>query len=373
MQINWPEFTHSKTGGDGKKKWIACKDYINLNKEGQSIFGRKFNPNIRKNQRHPVCYNTQRRIAGGIRKFAPELYENLNTFSKYFIMHYYSQGTTSQSINDPLHTIPTKDRHMLIKIEKMQFVVDHCRQDIHHTIDEPMSPQLTWETKQLITLEKQFLADYYGRDDTAHDLDGPANTITCENSKHLISTNFISKQFSGESHNADSVDNPLPTITTIDHNRLVTANFISKQYNSNGNPEANNYSIDDPLGALTTEEKNQFISTHFNSNGKPETQNQDLNSPLGSVLTGDNKKSLITAFQNGLIDFDIKMRFLDPEELSDISTFPKGYFTHPQLKLTRKEQTWLIGNAVPPEWANKIISPVVDELRGILMARKMAI
>ncbi|MDD4970849.1 MAG: DNA cytosine methyltransferase [Paludibacter sp.] len=373
MQVNWPEQTHSKNGTGGFKKWVACKDYIDLKNEGNSIFGRKFNPNLQKNKRHPICTNTQRRIAGGIKRFAPELYSALQEFSKQFIVHYYSNGNTSQSINDPLNTISTKDRHMLVTLEKMQFIQDYCRADIYDKVEDPLSPQLTWQTKHLITIEKQFLADYYSRDDTAHSLDGPANTIRCDNSKHLVSAKFISKHFSGDGHNAESLDGPLPSITTIDHNSIITANFISKQYNSNGTPEANNYSVDDPLGALTTQEKNQFITAYFNSSNNPESQNQDVESPLGSILTGTNKKALITAFQKGLVDFDIKMRFLDPEELAAISTFPKKYFTHPQLKLTKKEQTWLIGNAVPPEWAKKIISPVVDELRGILMARKMAI
>jgi len=339
MKVNWPVKTHSKTGDNGLEKWVACKDYIDLTNEGNSIFGRKFNPNVRKNQRHPLSPNTLRRIAGGIKRFAPEIYTAMNEFSKHFIVHYYSNGNTSQSINDPLNTIPTNDRHLLVKIEKMHFVQDYCRQDIYDKIEDPLSPQLTWQTKHLVTLEKQ----------------------------------FISKHFSGDGHNAESLEGPLPTVTTIDHNSVVTANFISKQYNSNGTPEANNQSIDDPIGSITTEEKNQFITAFFNSSGNPGSQNQDIDSPLGSILTGTNKKALVTAFQEDFIDFDIKMRFLDPEELASISTFPKGYFTHPLLKLNRKEQTWLIGMAVPPEWAQKIISPVVDELKGILMARKVAI
>jgi len=64
------------------------------------------------------------------------------------------------------------------------------------------------------------------------------------------------------------------------------------------------------------------------------------------------------------------MRFLDPEELSQISTFPAGYFTNKQLGLSRKQQTKLIGNAVPPEWAKIIIEPIVKELNTILNGKK---
>jgi DNA (cytosine-5)-methyltransferase 1 len=366
MNINWPTKTHSKTGTDGLKKWVACREYIDLSNEGESIFGRKLNPNIRKGKRKPLCHNTLKRIAGGIKKEAPELA---------FLMHYYGSGTQSQSLDKPLNTVVTKDRHALIQLEKIQFVQDHCHVDNYNNINEPLTPILTREQKQLITVEKQFVADYYSRDDTAHSLERPVNAIRCENSKHLVSTkaNFIIQNYSGE--HSSRIDEPIPTITTIDHNQVVTAKaqFISKQYNSNGNPAANNQSLNEPVGTLTTEEKIQFITAYFNSNGNPESQNQSLNNPLNTILSGTNKKALITAIRNGEFDFDIKMRFLDPEEMAQISTFPKGYFTNKLLKLTRKEQTRLIGNAVPPEWAKMMIEPVIKQLKEKLQQRKIAV
>lgn len=39
--IAFPEPTHSKKGTDGRKKWKAVKEVLNLNEEGQSIFERK--------------------------------------------------------------------------------------------------------------------------------------------------------------------------------------------------------------------------------------------------------------------------------------------------------------------------------------------
>lgn len=315
MNIQWPAKTHNKKGTGGLKKWVACRNYIDLSNEGESIFGRKFNPNIKKGKRQPLCHNTLKRIAGGIKKEAPELA---------FLMHYYGSGNQSQSLDKPLNTVVTKDRHALIQLEKIQFVQDHCHNDSYCKVNEPLNPILTWESKHLITVEKQFVADYYSRDDTAHSLERPANTIRCENSKHLVSTK---------------------------------AQFISKQYNSNGNPAANNQSINEPIGTLTTEEKIQFITAYFSTN---------------DPLLGD-KQALITALRNGEFDFEIKMRFLDPEEMAQISTFPKGYFTNKLLKLTRKEQTRLIGNAVPPEWAKMMIEPVINQLIAILKSRKEAI
>jgi DNA (cytosine-5)-methyltransferase 1 len=292
MQIPWPEPTHNLDGSNGLKKWVACKQYINLSDEGNSIFGRAYNPNVHKGKRHPLSVNTLKRIAGGIKKLAPELH---------FILQYYGNGINGQTVEKPLNTVRTKDCHVLVTIEKKQFVQDHCHTDNFHEPNEPLNPVLTRQTKQLITTKAQ---------------------------------------------------------------------FISPQYNSNGNPGANTNNINEPLNSITTEEKFQFITAYFNSSGNPESQNQSLNNPLGTILTGPTKKALVTAMQNGEIDFDIKMRFLHPEELSRISTFPENYFTNPHLRLTKKEQVKLIGNAVPPEWARQIIAPVIERLQEVLIQKQ---
>jgi DNA (cytosine-5)-methyltransferase 1 len=341
LNVRWPIETHNKFGTDGLQKWAACKKYINLDDEGNSIFGREHNINIAKGKRKPLCNNTLKRIAGGIKKFAPDLQ---------FVFQYYSNGLNAQNLDAPLNTVTVKDRHVLCSIEKKHFVQDRCHSDNYHLLDDPLKPQLTRQTKQLITLEKiQFLNDYFGRDNTAHSIDGPANTITTENSKNLITIDakFISKYYSGNRHYAFSPDDACHTITTVGNMAIVDlkAKFISNQRNSNGKPEANNSNINSPLPTISTVEKTQFISAFFNQSNEPSTPDFEA-----SLLNGD-------------IDFDIKMRFLDPEELSLISSFPPKYFSNPRLGLSRKNQTKLIGNAVPPEWARLIIQPVVEDLQ----------
>ncbi len=363
INVEWAEKTHHKTGANGLKKWEPCREYIDLENEGNSIFGRKYNPDVKKGKRTPLCENSLKRIAGGIKKLYPDLYGNLQ-----MIIQYYGTGTNVQSVEKPLNTITTIIRHALITCEKMQFISDHCHTDNYNTLDEPINPQLTRETKQLITIDKkQFIADYYTRDDTAHSIDGPANTITTENSKHLITVErkFLIQNYKGV--HATYLDVPLPTITTVDHNALVNvkAKFISPQYNSNNNPAANVNSLESPL---------QTISTIFNSSNRPETQNQSIDKPLGTITTGTNKQAVITTdIDTMLHEFDIKMRFLTSEELTSISTFPKGYFTHPLLKISKKDQVKMIGNAVPPQWAKIIIEPVINQLKDILANMQNAV
>lgn len=330
VPVVWPKPTHAeKDNIFGLPKWVPCKDYINLNDEGNSIFGREFNENISKAKRHALSENTLRRIAGGIRKFAPEVY---------FIMKYYGTGTNCHSINEPLHTIRTKESHALIKIEKKQFIQDHCHTSSYQHPDEPLRPQLTRQTKQLITIERKFY------------------------------TRALTNDYANQ-----PLDKPAPTITTFGSDSVVTvkAQFVSAQYNSNGTPEANNQSIEMPLGSPTTKEKFQFITAYFNSSDHPETQNQSIQKPLNTILTSPNKKALVTTSLEGDIDFDVKMRFLTEDELAAIMGFPKGYFKRPGLKLNRKQIIKMVGNAVPVGMAKALIESIVPEITTI--KRKMQV
>lgn len=317
--INWPEPTHNRYGTHGKKKWEACGPYINLENEGESIFGRKYNSNIKRQHRRELVPNSRKRIAGGIKKHDPDLA---------FILQYYSTGLNSNSLNEPLPPITSKDRHLLVQIKKTQLIDEHVQQDIFNTIDEPLSPVLTRQTKRLITIEKaKFVVDYYTRDVAGHGIDEPSSTITTENRKILITSS-------------------------------------KKQFIQHSFGKSMEHGIDEPMRALTTKEKVQFITTYFSSGKNQHTQHHGIDVPLNAITTSPNKHALVTAFANGEIDFDfdIKSRFLEPDELASISTFPAGYFTHRDLKLSKKAAITLIGNAVPPAWAKIIIEPVVKQL-----------
>lgn len=342
IEIAWPEQSHNEKGTDGLKKWIPCREFLNLENEGISIFGREFNEQLPKQHRRPLSPNTIRRIVGGIKKFAPEMY---------MLMTYHGSGHNCQTIDKPIATISTVEAKALIKIEKLQFIQDHCHTDNYNLLNEPLNPQLTRETKQMATVEVQFLDDSYGRDNTAQPLEKPTSTITCANSKRLVTAQFISKQYNSNGHpeaNNQSIDQPLGALTVQPKNQMISAEaeFISHHYGNGFNQ-----SVEDPLRSITTKEKIQFISAYFNSSGHPESQNQSIDKPLNTILTARNKKALTTLDMN-LFDFDIKMRFLDAHsELGPIMGFPKGYFTG----YSKKAATKMIGNAVPTGMAKALI------------------
>lgn len=258
IKFEFPEPTHSKEGGFFCEKWKSCKELIDLENTGNSIFGRK----------KPLVDKSIRRIAAGIKKFYPEMS---------FILKYYGTGENLVSLDQPLHTITTKDRHMLVSLEKKQFITKH-----YNSGDNPES--------QIQSLEQ------------------PAATITGSNKLSLVTVEkrqFISDHIWGASN--QEIDKPLNALVTKPLKQLVT--FIASTYNSNNNPGANVSSTDKPLPAITSNFKHQVV-----------------------------------AVENTGIDFDVKVRFLNAKELSDITGFPKDY----KYNCSNANALWMIGNTVPP-------------------------
>jgi DNA (cytosine-5)-methyltransferase 1 len=325
INITFPEFTHSETGTDGKPKWLACRPHINTEQTGYSIFGREFNENLPKHRRKPYCKNTLRRIAGGIKKQYPDFYQFL---CKY---HAGKNPERSYSLDEPIRAIDTSNRHQLITVDNGQFIQDHCQTDNYQDLDYPLRTQLTWQTKQLISLEKwNFIMDHC-HSDKHQSVDEPLGPQTTRQSKQLVSIeqddSFIA-QYYGGSIQSNSLDEPINTIPCRDTHQLLRI------------------------------EKMQFIAKYFNNWNNPESQNESLDGPLSTILT-TNKHQLITILDN----FDIKARFLTAEELAGCSTFPRDYFSHPELKLSQKSAIELIGNAVPPKWAKVLIGPNVNAIK----------
>lgn len=300
IDISFPEPTHNQYGTDGKKPWVPCRIFIDTNKEGVSIFGRKFNMNLRRDLRRPLVPNSLARIAAGMRKYSRD--------SAYFLTKYHAGSSSSieraYSLDEPLRTADGSNRHQLVEIqgEKLKFIIDHGLSD-HFLLNEAMPPQMIRQTKPKATVE-YFICQYYGN--IQHQtLDLPLNTQPCRDVHQLV--------------------------------RLEKLQFICQYFNSNGDPGKNIQSLDEPLSPVMTEFKHQLVT----------------------ILDG----------------FDIKVRFLDAEELAGCSSFAPGYFTHPDLKLSQKNAVTLIGNAVPPKWATNFVGhniAAIKEYKEFMSRRKQA-
>jgi DNA (cytosine-5)-methyltransferase 1 len=332
IEINFPESTHNEHGTDGKLKWKACREHIDLEDTGTSIFGREYNMDLPKNLRRRLVPNSEKRIVGGIKKQNPELYQFL---CKY---HAGENFERSYSLNEPLRTVDGSNRHQLVTVNGGQFIQDHCQTDHYQNVDKPLKTQLTWQTKQLVTMEKlKFIMDHC-HSDKIQSVDEPLGVQTTRQSKQLVDINetFI-VQYYGGSIQSNSLDEPINTIPCRDIHQLVRI------------------------------EKMQFLTMYFNSNGHPESNTDSLDRPLSPILQ-TNKHQLVTV----LDDFDIKVRFLRADELAACSTFPRDYFSHPELKLSQKHAIQLIGNAVPPKWITLQMECNIDSILQYRDARKTA-
>ncbi len=312
LKIVFPEPTHSKhPKRTGLLPWVPCRTVIDLEVEGNSIFGRKYNMDLPKRLRKKLCDNTLKRHAYGIRKF----------FLNDFISKQYSsngKGVDVSSLNEPLHTIPCRDTHAYIKLiieeRKRSFITQNIQNSINaNSIEEPLRTILTRDEKVLCQIH------FIDKDNTnkynVQSVNEPLGGILCSDSKKLISvkTQFIDK-YNTQPHNIQSVEEPLHTIMTADSKNLIT---ISTQ---------------EEVNSIIELEKREFIEKYFSEDGIE-----------------------VVEFLCWAIK-DIKMRYLSSTELARASGFKDGM----AMGDSEQERKLHIGNAVPPAipyaWSRALIA-----------------
>lgn len=133
--IVWPKPTHNKNGSNGLKKWVPVSTVLDFSDLGKSIFGRK----------KPLAENTMNRIGRGCKKF---VFECDNPYMVQFIDKSYggNYSGSGSSINEPLHTITTSAGHFgqvnILAVEKNKL--------LEHGIDEKTAQKCTWVSQFII-------------------------------------------------------------------------------------------------------------------------------------------------------------------------------------------------------------------------------
>lgn len=309
MPIAFPTQTYAKNGDGGGMfkmyhKWKPVREVLDLQDEGESIFGRK----------KPLCEKTLERIYAGLVKFVAGGKEN-------FLLKWNSMKDgryKSPSVDDPCPTLPCRNA---IGVCKAQF------------------------------LSKQFSGHPMSKNQSINQPSGTITTIPHEA--------FVTAYY-GSGFNSD-VKDPMPTVTTKDRFGLVTAHFLDNQY-GNSKPT----SIDTASPTIVNNPKQSVVSTHYLAN--PYSFKSDgcsIDNPCFTLVARMDKVPpyLITT-EHGLgiaiyeddspmtrkiKEFmaiygvvDIKMRMLKVTELKKIMGFPEDY----TLIGTQAEQKKFIGNAV---------------------------
>jgi DNA (cytosine-5)-methyltransferase 1 len=217
---------------------------------------------------------------------------------------------------------------------------------------DPRKPLSTLDTSNRFGLVAAYLAKHNaGHEATGQRLERPVDTLTCKDSKALVTSHLVTLRGGVDDHPNTSQDvrAPLPTMTAGGtHYAEVRITLVPRD------------SLD-PSYVDRAVQTCAFLVKYFGTGvARP------IDQPLGTLTTKDRIGLVqVVLMRVGADEFvlaDIGMRMLTPRELFLCQGFPRRYeIEHVQVqqlgprKLTKKAQTRLVGNSVPPHVAAALI------------------
>lgn len=332
------------------KAWKPVREVLDLNVEGESIFGRK----------KPLVEKTLERIYAGLVKFVAGGKDA-------FIVKYNSvNGKTGKyvapSVDEPCPTVACQNRLGVAKVQFLskQFGGSPAGKNI--SVEEP-SGTITCRDHHA------FVSAYYGGSFNSS-IDKPAPTLTTKDRLGLVSSHFLEMQYGNGT--PASTDEPAPAVTTNPKHNLVSV----KPWIMNTNFSNVGSSIDEPSQTITANRKWQYLmNPQFVSNGG------SIDKPCFTLIARMDKMPpyLISTKEGLSIEIyetdspmtikikefmalycicDIRMRMLRIPELKRIMGFPEDY----RLIGTQAEQKKFIGNAVEVNMARVLCEALCERL-----------
>ena len=329
--IIWPEPTHSKTGTDGKKKWMPVSSVLNFSDLGKSIFGRK----------KPLAENTMRRTARGLEKF---VFNNPEPFI--IQINHSGDNFRGQSIHEPIPTITQKHGFGVITPVAVPFIDKTYGGNYKGAgtgMNQPVSTITTVDHNRLITpLLIQYHSETTKNGVRGQAVTDPLQTIDTSNRYGLVMA-FLEKFY--KTGIGQSIAEPIHTITTSPgHFGQVSILAVDwKQLQDAG--------VDKETAQKATW-VSQYIMEYYGCG-----TGQNLNDPLHTIVTKD-RFALITVLGNKYAILDIFLRMLTPEELKLAQGFPRDYIIDRDYNWQKYpicEQVKRIGNSVVPIMAEVLV------------------
>lgn len=321
----FPTPTHCKDGaskdnlfGIGIHKWKPVREVLDLNDDGESIFGRK----------KPLVEATLKRIYAGLVKFVAGGEENF--LVKYNSVNQATGKYVTPSIDEPSPTVAVQNRLGVAKAHFLskQFSGDDASKNV--SIEAPAGTITTRDHHAIIT--------YYGNG-AAHDIDHPAPTVTTKD--RLAKITFIANEYSGGGQ-LGSIEAPNPSVLTTPKQKLVTADcfLYNPSYKSKGS------SVDEPCFTIVArmDKVPPYLIQTEQGLG---IEVYDTDSPMTRQ---------IKEFMAEHCIIDIKMRMLKISELKAIMGFPADY----TLVGTQSEQKKFIGNAVEVNISRRLCEALAE-------------
>lgn len=407
--IVWPEPTHGPGRAQPHRTAAECIDFslpvpsIFLTQRQAYAWAKRHGLPKSQAPRRPLAKNSKKRIARGVFRYV------LNDPDQFIVNVRHSghgdRDLRVHSIREPIVTIPASDReHALVAPFFAPYYTERPEERHARTrgVDEPL-PTITTQGGGKVALIAPVLVGVGGRKGQSPEtpVTRPYHTITAKGDTALVAAFLAKHHGNGTGHDATGqrLTRPIDTIITKDNKTLVTSHLLKLR---GGLGDHQNTAQDlrtpaptqtaggthyaevrvtlvpkDSLDAScvdTAVKTCAFLVKYFRTGiARP------LKQPLDTITTRDRvglvEVILIRAGDQEWVLADIGMRMLTPRELFLCQGFPAGYeIEHVPVrdelglvsrqKLTKKAQTRLVGNSVPPNVAAAIIRANLVEVPG---------
>lgn len=240
------------------------------------------------------------------------------------------------TVDNPLNTVTTKERFCLVE----PFVLGQQSGATPRSVDQPLP---TVATAGAIALVEPFLIGQGGPTYSAKpkSVNEPLNTVMTDNHMALVEPFLVSA--GGPNVEAIPVSKPMNTVLTRDHMALVEPFIVGAGGPARaGEPRP----VDKPMNTIMTRNTHAlvepFVAKYYGTG-----VTQPVTEPLDTVTTKDRFLLVEPDTNPTRIEYDIRIRMLQPHELQAAMSFPKTY----QFIGSKADKTRQIGNAVPVQLA----------------------
>ena len=304
------KYEHSLFPADNMQPWKPVREVLDLNDEGESIFGRK----------KPLVDKTLERIYAGLIKFVAGGKDA-------FLVKWNSMKDgryNAPSLDEPSPTLPCRNTLAYAKVQFLskQFGGDPAGKNI--SVEEPAGTLTCIDHHALVDAE--FLTAFFGNGyNTSIEL--PAPTLKCKEHLGLVTSKFLVNEYSGGGQ-LSSIEQPNPAVLTTPKQKIVSAQYLMNPYSF----KSDGCSIDKPCFTLIAR-MDKMPPYLVSTNEGLAIEVYETDSPM---------TRRIKEFMALYCIADIRMRMLRIPELKRIMGFPSDY----TLIGTQAEQKKYIGNAV---------------------------
>lgn len=320
------KYEHSLFPADNMQPWKPVREVLDLNDEGESIFGRK----------KPLVEKTLERIYAGLIKFVAGGKDA-------FLVKWNSMKDgryNAPSLDEPSPTLPCRNTLAYAKVQFLskQFGGDPAGKNI--SVEEPAGTLTCIDHHALVDAE--FLTAFFGNGyNTSIEL--PAPTLKCKEHLGLVTSKFLVNEYSGGGQ-LSSIEQPNPAVLTTPKQKIVSAQYLMNPYSF----KSDGCSIDKPCFTLIAR-MDKMPPYLVSSKEGLAIEVYETDSPMTVSI-----KEFMALY--GIAD--IRMRMLRIPELKRIMGFPEDY----TLIGTQAEQKKFIGNAVEVNMARVLCEALCKKL-----------